>query len=225
MRGPRAPRAQPPLCVARAGAPPRPGFLQLCSSSLAARDPSRRLPSQMLRDAERRVAGGVASPSPSPQHGNPRPCMLPALCQRGPPTCPPSIVFLSPAGSSGGRRFKKERVTCFGGAGAWGHGRETGSVSFPCIKTRCVFWCPCSDRALAQRGGAVAGRRRGTPAAHPGEDDQVTGRVWVCKRGAVRRPSAPQRHRRSGHFARQINGRAEPEHLATVAFPASSRAM
>lgn len=82
------------------------------------------------------VAGGAASPSPYPQYANPRPCTLPAT--GGPPTCTPLIMLLSPAGSSGGRHFK-ERVTCFGELGAWGHGRETGSVSFPCIKTRCIF--------------------------------------------------------------------------------------
>lgn len=35
----------------------------------------------------------------------------------------------------------------------------------------------------------------------------------------------PMAQERSGHFARQINGRAEPEHLATVALQPGSRAM
>lgn len=71
----------------------------------------------------------------------------------------------------------------------------------------------------------MAGRRRGTPVAYSGEDDQVTGRGWVCERGEAGRPPAPRGHRRAGHFARQINGGAEPKHLAMVAFEASSRAM
>lgn len=47
----------------------------------------------------------------------------------------------------------------------------------------------------------------------------MTGRVWACEGGeAWRWPAFPQvAQERSGHFARQINGRAEPEHLATMA--------
>lgn len=47
----------------------------------------------------------------------------------------------------------------------------------------------------------------------------MTGRVWVCKGGGGLEVAGlpPVALEHSGHFARQINGRAEPEHLATVA--------
>lgn len=55
----------------------------------------------------------------------------------------------------------------------------------------------------------------------------MTGRVWACEGGEAWRLPAfpPMAQERSGHFARQINGRAEPEHLATVALQPGSRAM
>lgn len=59
VRGPRVPRAQSPLCVARAGAQPRPGFLQLCSPSLTARAASR---TPAPASAGVRGSPGVASP-------------------------------------------------------------------------------------------------------------------------------------------------------------------
>ena len=94
---------------------------------------------------------------------------------------------------------------------------------FRALKTPCVFWCWCSDRAHAERGGAVAGGGRGTPAAHSGEDGR--GDRAAAGGGGGSEAAAPPRLRRSGHFARQISGRAEPEHLATVACAAASRAM
>lgn len=63
---------------------------------------------------------------------------------------------------------------------------------FRALKRGVFFWCSCSDRALAERGGAVAGRRRGTPAAHSGEDNQVTGLVRVCEGGQAVGPPAAQ---------------------------------
>lgn len=93
-------------------------------------------------------------------------------------------MFLALAPFSGGLRFEKERETCFGEAGAEGTVGKQEAFLFRALKTRCIFFGSCSDRALAERGGAVAGRRRGTPVAHSGEDDQVTGPgvgVRVCR--------------------------------------------
>lgn len=74
----------------------------------------------------------------------------------------------------------------------------------------------------------MAGGGRGPPAAHSGEDGRGDGAAAGERGGGRGRGSeaaAPPRRGRSSHFARQIKGRAEPEHLATVACAASSRAM
>lgn len=93
------------------------------------------------------------------------------------------------------------------------HGGTVGKQEaffFRALKTRCVFWCWCSDRALAERGGAVAGGGRGTPAAHSGEDGQVTGRLRGCKGGEARRPPAPTAAPALGPLckANKLSGRA-----------------
>lgn len=119
VRGPPAPQAQPPLCVARARAPPRPGFLQLCSPRRAARDPSCRCPAP--------DAAGCSAP----QHQTPRPCSRSPLChghrRRTPrPLCshPRLPSRVAPACRRKGRLVVVRRVP----RGRWGNRKRLFSV-------------------------------------------------------------------------------------------------